>query len=100
MDLELAIDALELSDTVDHMVIFSGDGNFRPLVEALQRRGRKVSIVSTVSTNPAMIADDLRRQADNFLELTSLVDEIGRESDGSPNYRNDDDGEDEFYDDD
>lgn len=79
MDMELAIDAMELSETVDHFVLFSGDGDFRSLVAALQRRGRKVTVVSTVSTNPPMIADDLRRQADNFVELTSLKSKIGRD---------------------
>ncbi|MCB1460956.1 MAG: NYN domain-containing protein, partial [Nitratireductor sp.] len=56
MDIELAIDAMELSSTIDHMVLFSGDGDFRSLVEAMQRRGRKVSVISTVSTQPPMIA--------------------------------------------
>jgi len=84
MDLELTIDALELCDTVDHMVLFSGDGDFRVLVEALQRRGRKVSVVSTVATQPSMISDDLRRQADQFIDLVNLRKEIGRESVDSP----------------
>jgi len=79
MDIELAVDALELSSTIDHMVLFSGDGDFRSLVEAMQRRGRKVSVVSTVSTQPPMIADDLRRQADYFVDLVSLKSEIGRD---------------------
>jgi uncharacterized LabA/DUF88 family protein len=78
MDIELAVDAMELSDTVDHFVLFSGDGDFRSLVEALQRKGRKVSVVSTLSTNPPMISDDLRRQADHFIDLVSLRAEIGR----------------------
>ncbi|MDO9417484.1 LabA-like NYN domain-containing protein [Pararhizobium sp.] len=79
MDIELAIDAMEQSETVDHLVIFSGDGDFTTLVEALQRRGRKVSVVSTTATQPAMIADDLRRQADHFIDLVSLRAEIGRD---------------------
>ncbi len=79
MDLELAIDALSLADTVDHMVLFSGDGDFRVLVEALQKRGRKVSVISTVSTQPSMISDDLRRQADQFIDLVSLKKDIGRD---------------------
>jgi uncharacterized LabA/DUF88 family protein len=78
MDIELAVDAMELIETVDHFVIFSGDGDFRSLVEALQRKGRKVSVVSTLSTQPPMIADDLRRQADHFIDLNSLKGEIGR----------------------
>ncbi|MBD9648626.1 uncharacterized LabA/DUF88 family protein [Ensifer sp. KUDG1] len=79
MDIELAIDAMEQSETVDHLVIFSGDGDFTTLVEALQRKGRKVSVVSTMSTQPPMIADDLRRQADHFIDLATLRAEIGRE---------------------
>jgi uncharacterized LabA/DUF88 family protein len=79
MDLELAVDALQLTDHVDHYVIFSGDGDFRTLVEALQRRGRKVSIVSSIASQPPMISDDLRRQADHFIDLASLRAEIGRD---------------------
>ena len=72
MDIELAVDALELAEHVDHYVIFSGDGDFRTLVEALQRRGRKVSVVSTMASQPPMISDDLRRQADHFIDLVAL----------------------------
>ncbi|MCD2177550.1 LabA-like NYN domain-containing protein [Rhizobium sp. C1] len=79
MDIELAIDAMEQCETVDHLVIFSGDGDFTTLVEALQRRGRKVSVVSTMATQPPMIADDLRRQADHFIDLNSLKAEVGRD---------------------
>lgn len=79
MDIELAIDAMEQSETVDHLVIFSGDGDLTTLVEALQRKGRKVSVVSTLATQPAAIADDMRRQADHFIDLTTLRSEIGRD---------------------
>jgi uncharacterized LabA/DUF88 family protein len=84
MDIELAIDAMEQSETVDHLVIFSGDGDFTTLVEALQRRGRKVSVVSTMQTQPPMIADDLRRQADYFIDLGTLKAEIGRDPSERP----------------
>ncbi|WP_417416698.1 NYN domain-containing protein [Hoeflea sp.] len=84
MDIELAIDAMEQSDVVDHLVIFSGDGDFTSLVEALQRKGRKVTVVSSLLSQPPMIADDLRRQADYFIELTSLKSEIGREQSERP----------------
>lgn len=76
--LELAVDAVEQSKKVDHIVIFSGDGDFTALVEALQRRGCKVSIVSTVRTPTPMIADTLRRKADHFIDLVTLKSEIGR----------------------
>ena len=78
MDIELAVDAMEIAEHIDHFVLFSGDGDFRYLVEALQRKGKKVTVASTVRTQPPMIADDLRRQADYFLELTELADRVGR----------------------
>jgi uncharacterized LabA/DUF88 family protein len=78
MDIELAVDALETSQHVDHIVLFSGDGDFKPLVEALQRKGVRVSVCSTIRSQPPMIADDLRRQADNFIELEELRETIGR----------------------
>ena len=78
MDMELAIDAMELAPRVDHIVLFSGDGDFRPLVESLQRQGVRVSVVSTIRSQPPMIADELRRQADNFIELDALREVIGR----------------------
>ncbi|HEY0235729.1 MAG TPA: NYN domain-containing protein [Afipia sp.] len=84
MDIELAIDAMEQSETVDHMVIFSGDGDFTTLVEALQRKGRKVSVVSSMAMQPPMIADELRRQADHFIDLVSLKSEIGRDPSERP----------------
>ncbi|MHC3939729.1 LabA-like NYN domain-containing protein [Paenochrobactrum sp. BZR 201-1] len=84
MDIELTVDAMQLTDAIDYFVIFSGDGDFRSLVEALQRKGRKVSIVSTLTTQPAMISDELRRQADHFIDLVSLKSEIGREMSERP----------------
>ena len=80
MDIEIAIDALEMCDQLDHMVLFSGDGDFRRLVEAVQRRGTRVSVVSTVRSNPPMAADELRRQADVFIELEDLKSKIARSS--------------------
>ncbi|MDJ1159668.1 NYN domain-containing protein [Chelatococcus sp. SYSU_G07232] len=79
MDIELAIDALELAPYIDEMILFSGDGDFRSLVEAMQRRGVRVSVVSTISTQPPMIADELRRQADEFMEIMQLAPKIGRD---------------------
>ncbi len=87
MDIELAIDALELAPVIEHYVIFSGDGDFRTLVEALQRKGRRVSVVSTLTSQPPMISDDLRRQADSFIDLTTLRAEIGRDPAERPQRR-------------
>jgi uncharacterized LabA/DUF88 family protein len=79
MDIELAVDAMELADHLDHIVLFSGDGDFRSLVEALQHKGKRVSVVSTLATTPPMVADELRRQADQFIDLANLQNEIGRD---------------------
>ena len=78
MDIELAIDVLEMSDKLDHVVLFSGDGDFRRLVEAVQRKGLRVSVVSTIKSSPPMVADELRRQADDFIELSELAPLIAR----------------------
>ena len=78
MDIELTVDAMELAPHVDHIVLFSGDGDFRPLIESIQRKGVRVSVVSTIRSQPPMIADELRRQADNFIELEDLREVIGR----------------------
>jgi len=79
MDIELCVDALELAPRVDHVVLFSGDGDFSPLVESLQRQGVRVSVVSTIRSQPPMIADELRRQTDQFIDVADLRDEIGRD---------------------
>ena len=79
MDIELAVDAMELSRHIDQMVLFSGDGDFRSLVEAVQRRGVRVVVVSTISTQPPMVADELRRQADQFVDILELQNKIGRD---------------------
>jgi uncharacterized LabA/DUF88 family protein len=79
MDVELAVDALELAPHLDEMVLFSGDGDFRSLVEAVQRRGVQVTVISTISSQPPMIADELRRQADVFTDLAELKSRIGRD---------------------
>src|SRR5687767_11535088 len=84
MDIELAIDVMQLADNLDHIVLFSGDGDFRSLISAVQAKGRRTSVVSTLTTRPPMVADELRRQADQFIDLADLRDEIGREPNERP----------------
>ena len=94
MDIEIAVGMMEMAEAADHLVLFSGDGDFRAVVEAVQRKGVRVTVVSTVKSQPAMISDDLRRQADHFVDLADLGDIIGRPSrapmprNSSPNYDN------------
>ena len=80
MEVELTVDALDIAGRIDHAVLFSGDGDFRSLAEALQRRAVRVSVVSSVRSSPSMISDELRRQADNFIDLEELRDVVGRRS--------------------
>src|SRR5262245_17179947 len=87
MDIELAIDLMEMSEHLDHAILFSGDGDFRRLVEAVQRKGVRVTVVSTIRTQPPMVADELRRQADHFVELQELAPSIARQREGGPSLR-------------
>lgn len=80
MDIELAVDIMEMAAHLDHAVLFSGDGDFRRLVEAVQWQGLRVTVVSTVQTNPPMVADELRRQSDYFLDIADLQAAIERTS--------------------
>lgn len=84
MDIELAIDVMEMAERLDHVVLFSGDGDFRRLVEAIQRRGVQVTVVSTTRTSPPMVADELRRQADEFIDLKELESDISRPRETTP----------------
>jgi uncharacterized LabA/DUF88 family protein len=78
MDVELVIDVMEMLDYLDHIVLFSGDGDFRRLIEATQRKGKRVTVVSTAKSTPPMVADELRRQSDFFVDLNDLKDLIGQ----------------------
>lgn len=79
MDVDLAVAALEMAEHADHFILVTGDGDFFPLVEALQRRGKRVSVLSTIKSTPALCSDDLRRQADCFIELDTLKPHMTRE---------------------
>lgn len=78
MDIEIAVDMMEMAGHADHLVLFSGDGDFRRLVEAVQAKGVRVTVVSTVKSQPSMASDDLRRQCDSFVDLADLSAIIGR----------------------
>jgi uncharacterized LabA/DUF88 family protein len=78
MDVELAVDMLEAADHTDHIVLFSGNGDFRRLIEAVKAKGVRVSVVSTNTSSPPMVADDLRREADAFIELEDIAEMIAR----------------------
>ena len=78
MDIEIAVDMLTIADSIDHVVLFSGDGDFRRLIEAVQRKGVRTTVISTTRTSPPMIADELRRQADQFVDLLDIRDLVCR----------------------
>jgi uncharacterized LabA/DUF88 family protein len=106
IDVELTVDVMEIAGKVDHIVLLSGDGGYRRLIEAVQRLGTRVTVVSTVSVSPPLAADEIRRQADNFVDLASLRGEISRQHNGprpapkSEEYDDEDDDYEEDYDDD
>ena len=104
MDVEIAVDMMEMAPHIDHAILISGDGDFRRLIEALQRQGVRVSVVSTIRTQPPMVADELRRQADIFVDLAGLQNLIARETQARqdlPLDEDDDyDDEDDYEDDD
>jgi uncharacterized LabA/DUF88 family protein len=78
IEVELTVGAMNIAEYVDEIVLFSGDGNFRSLVAALQRRGIKITIVSTIMSAPPMAADELRRQADEFIDLRAVEPKLSR----------------------
>ena len=84
MDIELTVDAMRLVEHLDHVVLFTGDSGFRALVAAMQMHGRRVSVVSTLQTQPPMVADELRRQADQFIDLANLENLVGRDPSSRP----------------
>jgi len=103
IDVELAVDVMEMAGKVDHIVLLTGDGGYRRLIEAVQRQGTRVTVISTVAVSPPMVADEIRRQADNFVDLISLRDEIARDHGGRASRADsydDEDYEDEYEDDD
>ena len=78
MDIEIAVDMLEMAPHMDHAILFSGDGDFRRVVQAVQAKGVRVTVVSTMKSQPPMIADELRRQADAYVDLADRLDDWGR----------------------
>lgn len=110
MDVEFTVDVLEAANNLDHIILFTGDGDFKSLVAAVQRKGVRVSVVSSLKSSPPMISDDLRRQADVFIELTELAKLVGRDggrdggrpkpNDTTATTNNDDDYDDDDYEDD
>lgn len=98
MDVEIAVDLMQATTFIDHAFLFSGDGDFRAVIEAVQRRGMRVSVVSTIKSNPPMASDDVRRAADNFVDLVDLANLIGRppreRSEGRHDYAHEDEDRD------
>ncbi|MEL6365132.1 MAG: NYN domain-containing protein [Pseudomonadota bacterium] len=98
-DVELAVDIVQTAEQVDHLVVFTGNGEFRRAIRAAQEKGARVTIVSTIKTQPPMAADDLRRQADVFVDLADLEDVVGRKGGPVRRTRPQDDDYDDDYED-
>ncbi len=103
MDIEIAVDMMNIAETIDHVILFSGDGDFRRLLESVQRRGVRATVISSNKTQPSMIADELRRQADQFVDLKDLIGLLGKplpQQDQEPSAEEWDDEDDDDYEDD
>ncbi|WP_416878312.1 NYN domain-containing protein [Litorimonas sp.] len=94
MDIEMTIDMLQIAPHVDHILLFTGDGDFKAVVEAVQAKGVRVSVISTLKSRPAMLADELRRQANDFIELADMGKIIGRPKRDYSSSENEDEYED------
>lgn len=84
MGMEIAVDMMEQAPHIDHAILFSGDSDFRRVVEAVQRQGTRVSVVSSMRSSPVLIGDDLRRQADRFIEMSDVMNKICRDPSEKP----------------
>ena len=80
VDLQLAVDMLTLCGHCDTVILFSGDGDFARLVQEVQQQGCRVVIISSQQTQDSTVADELRRQADEFVELRSIAHEISMQN--------------------
>ncbi len=89
MDIELAVNMMEMAPHLDHIILFSGDSDFRSLLEAVQRQGVFVTVVSTIKVSPPMIADELRRQCDQFIDLDNIIGNFQRNVDAARHHEND-----------
>jgi uncharacterized LabA/DUF88 family protein len=78
MDVEIAVDIITAASSgdFDRIVLFSGDGDFRYLVEKVQTENVAVTVVSSVMTEPPGVATALRFRANEFLDLDDLRGEI------------------------
>ena len=71
-DVELAIDVLTMSDRLDIVVLMSGDGDFRRLVELVESKGVRVEVVAFGPSTAA----ELRTVADEYTDLNDHLKEL------------------------
>ncbi len=79
MGIEIAADMIEMADRVDHIVLFSGDADFRRAIEVVQSKGVRVTAISTMKTSPRIASDEMRRQPDEFIDLADIIDAIAKQ---------------------
>ncbi len=77
---DIIVDVMDIADKVNHIILFSGDGIFRKMIESVQRKGVRVTVISTLNTQPPMMSDELRRQADYFFDLADIESAISRKN--------------------
>jgi len=78
MAVEIATELVNAAEHAEHILLFSGEGDLSYAVDAAQRKGAKVTVVSSLKVDPPAISDDLRRAADRFVDLADVKDLILR----------------------
>ena len=71
-DIEIATDALDTQEEYDTFVLFSGDGDFVPLVEKLREKGKRVITIA----GRKMFSGQLKNVSDVSLSLETFADEL------------------------
>jgi len=75
LDMQMALDVIEMSEHLDTVVLCTGDGDFRPLVDALVRKGKHVEVCGLRE----MTSTDLIAGSDVYIDLDSLKNQVALE---------------------
>ena len=71
-DVELAMDILTMADRLDVIVLVSGDGDFRRLLEIVGSRGVRVEVMAFGQST----SRDLREAADRYIDMAAYVPQL------------------------
>ncbi len=93
LDMEMAINVMELADSLDSVVLCTGDGDFKPLIEAVARRGKHVEVCALRE----MTSTDLIATCDEYVDLGQIRNEVALDAPPPREIRNDLPAEDDDF---